>query len=152
MYVLGLLIVRPLGRLTAAAAHVAAGDLTIDLPVGGGGEVGYLTQVFNTLVTRLRERESQADLERLSSHRRPHRPAYNRRHLMGTLASEVQRTRRLRRPFSVLLADVDRFKPYNDTHGHPAGDAALVKIADLLAAIDAWPGLRRPLRRRGIPL
>src|SRR3989449_10332529 len=50
---------------------------------------------------------------------------------MGTLASEVQRSRRLRRAFSVLLADVDRFKQYNDTHGHLAGDAALVKIAEV---------------------
>src|SRR3989454_974226 len=54
-----------------------------------------------------------------------------RRHLMGTLASEVQRSRRLRRAFAVLLADVDRFKQYNDTHGHLAGDSALVKIAEV---------------------
>lgn len=131
VYVLGVIIVRPLGRLTAAAAQVADGDLSIDLPVGGGGEVGYLTQVFNTLVTRLRERESQAELERLSV-TDALTGLYNRRHLMGTLTSEVQRSRRLRRPFSVLLADVDRFKAYNDTHGHQAGDAALSKIADVL--------------------
>ena len=31
----------------------------------------------------------------------------------------------------MLLADVDKFKQYNDTHGHLAGDAALVKIADV---------------------
>src|SRR5438034_21500 len=42
------------------------------------------------------------------------------------------RSRRLRRTFSVLLADVDHFKQYNDTHGHLGGDAALVKIAEIL--------------------
>jgi len=130
-YVLGLLIARPLGRLTTAAAKVAAGDLLVELPGGGVGEVGYLTRVFNTLVARLRERESQAELERLSV-TDALTGLYNRRHLMGTLATEVQRSRRLRRPFSVLLADVDHFKQYNDTHGHPAGDVALAKIADIL--------------------
>jgi diguanylate cyclase (GGDEF)-like protein len=130
-YVLGLLIGRPLGRLTTAAAKVAAGDLSVELPGGGVGEVGYLTRVFNTLVARLRERESQAELERLSV-TDALTGLYNRRHLMGTLATEVQRSRRLRRPFSVLLADVDHFKQYNDTHGHPAGDAALARIADIL--------------------
>src|SRR3989442_15083176 len=130
-YVLGRLIVRPLERLTAAAAKVAGGDLSVDLPAAGAGEVGYLTHVFNTLVARLRERESQAELERLSV-TDALTGLYNRRHLMGTLASEVQRSRRLRRPFSVLLADVDHFKQYNDTHGHPAGDAAPARIADIL--------------------
>ena len=130
-YVLGRLIVGPLGRLTGAAAQVAAGDLSVDLPAGGPGEVGYLTRVFNTLVTRLRERESQAELERLSV-TDALTGLYNRRHLMGMLSSEAQRSRRLRRPFSVLLADVDHFKQYNDTHGHPAGDAALVKLAEIL--------------------
>ncbi len=130
-YVLGLIIARPLGRLTTAAAKIAAGDLLVELPVGGIGELGYLTRVFNTLVARLRERESQAELERLSV-TDALTGLYNRRHLMGTLATEVQRSRRLRRPFSVLLADVDHFKQYNDTNGHPAGDAALARIADIL--------------------
>jgi diguanylate cyclase (GGDEF)-like protein len=126
----GLLITRPLVRLSEAAARVAAGDLSVDLPAGGSGEVGYLTRAFSTLVTRLREREGQSELERLSL-TDALTGLYNRRHLMGTLASEVQRARRLRRSFTVLLADVDRFKQYNDTHGHLAGDAALVKVADV---------------------
>jgi len=39
-YVLGLIIARPLGRLTTAAAKIAAGDLLVELPVGGIGELG----------------------------------------------------------------------------------------------------------------
>jgi len=129
-FMVGLFVTRPLERLTEAAARVAAGDLSVELPAGGSGEVGYLTRAFNTVVTRLREKESHGELEKLSL-TDSLTGLYNRRHLMGTLASEVQRSRRLRRAFSVLLADVDRFKQYNDTHGHLAGDAALVKIAEV---------------------
>ena len=127
----GLLMVRPIERLAGAAAKVAAGDLSVEIPSAGRGEVGTLTQVFKNLVTRLREREGQGELERLSV-TDALTGLYNRRHLMGTLANEVQRSRRLRRTFSVLLADVDHFKQYNDTHGHLGGDAVLVKIAEIL--------------------
>src|SRR6266446_1856900 len=127
----GVLIVRPLQRLSSVAAKVAAGDHSVELPTGAGGEVGQLTQVFKNLVARVREREGQGELERLSV-TDGLTGLYNRRHLMGTLANEVQRSRRLRRAFSVLLADVDHFKQYNDTHGHLGGDAVLVKIAEIL--------------------
>ena len=129
-FIVGLFLWRPLTRLSEAAGRVAAGDLSVEFPAGGSSEVGYLTRAFGTVVTRLRERESQGELEKLSL-TDALTGLYNRRHLMGTLASEVQRSRRLRRAFSVLLADVDRFKQYNDTHGHLAGDAALVKIAEV---------------------
>jgi len=127
----GLLMVRPLERLAGVAAKVAAGDLSVEVPSGGRGEVGTLSQVFKNLVARLREREGQGELERLSV-TDALTGLYNRRHLMGTLANEVQRSRRLRRTFSVLLADVDHFKQYNDAHGHLGGDAALVKVAEIL--------------------
>ena len=127
----GLVIVRPLRRLAGVAAKVAAGDPSVELPTGGSGEVGQLTQVFKNLVARAREREGQGELERLSV-TDGLTGLYNRRHLMGTLANEVQRSRRLRRAFSVLLADVDHFKQYNDTHGHLGGDGVLVKLAEIL--------------------
>ncbi|HEV8264744.1 MAG TPA: diguanylate cyclase [Gemmatimonadales bacterium] len=130
-YALVLVLVRPLGRLATAASKGAAGDLSTELPVSGVGEVGHFTRSLNTLLGRLRERESAGELERLSV-TDALTGLYNRRHLMGTLASEAQRARRLRRPFSVLLMDVDHFKQYNDTHGHLAGDAALSKIAEIL--------------------
>jgi len=130
-YGLGTLIARPLERLSSAAAKVTSGDLSAELPAGGSGEVGYLTRAFTHLISRVREREGQSELERLSV-TDALTGLYNRRHLMGTLANEVQRSRRLRRTFSVLMGDVDHFKPYNDSNGHLAGDAALVKVAEIL--------------------
>jgi diguanylate cyclase (GGDEF)-like protein len=128
-YFLGLLIVRPLDRLTKGAAQVAAGNLDVDLPVVTGGELGYLTQVFNNMVARLRE--GRQDLERLSA-TDPLTGLYNRRRMMEALENEVRRSRRLRHSFAVLMGDVDEFKGYNDAHGHPAGDEVLKRVAAIL--------------------
>ena len=128
-YFLGLLIVRPLDRLTQGAAKVAAGDLEVDLPEVTGGEVGYLTQVFNNMVSRLRE--THQELERLSA-TDPLTGLFNRRRMMEALDHEVRRSRRLKHTFAVLMADVDHFKKYNDANGHPAGDAVLKKVGSIL--------------------
>ncbi len=128
-YFLGLLITRPLVSLTRAAAQVASGDLDVHLPVVGGGELKYVTEVFNDMVTRLRE--SRRELERLSV-TDDLTGLYNRRYLMDTLANEVRRSRRLDHPCALLMADVDHFKEYNDAYGHLAGDEALKRIAGVL--------------------
>src|SRR5437660_5520377 len=128
-YFLGLLITRPLDRLTAAAAKVARGDLDVHLPVVGGGELGYVTEVFNDMVARLHE--SRRELERLSV-TDDLTGLYNRRYLMETLANEMRRSRRLDHPCALLIADVDHFKEYNDAYGHLAGDEALARIAAVL--------------------
>jgi diguanylate cyclase (GGDEF)-like protein len=128
-YTLGLVIVRPLDRLTRAAATVAGGDLDVDLTVTKGGEVGYLTEVFDDMVSRLRA--SRVELERLSV-TDPLTGLDNRRRMTETLQNEVLRSRRLKHSFAVLMADVDQFKAYNDAHGHPAGDEALRRVAAVL--------------------
>jgi diguanylate cyclase (GGDEF)-like protein/PAS domain S-box-containing protein len=53
----------------------------------------------------------------------------NRRVLEEQLPREMARARRSRSPFCVALIDIDRFKAYNDTHGHLAGDEVLRECA-----------------------
>ncbi len=54
---------------------------------------------------------------------------YNRRFLELFLKKEVDRCHRYQRGLAVIMLDIDHFKQYNDTHGHPAGDIVLQQIA-----------------------
>jgi diguanylate cyclase (GGDEF)-like protein len=56
----------------------------------------------------------------------------NRRLFEILLAKEVDRSRRYSRDLAMIMVDIDRFKDYNDTFGHPAGDEALREIARCL--------------------
>jgi diguanylate cyclase (GGDEF)-like protein len=57
---------------------------------------------------------------------------HNYRYFKKRLSAEVVRAQRYKHPISLILLDVDHFKNYNDTLGHPAGDRALKKIAQLI--------------------
>ena len=64
----------------------------------------------------------------------------NRRRFDEMLGVEFRRAHRLAEPLSILMIDIDHFKAFNDTYGHPAGDACLRTVA---ARID------QQLRRSG---
>lgn len=57
---------------------------------------------------------------------------YNHRHFVATLKTEIDKAARINAPVSLLMADIDNFKRYNDTHGHPKGDSLLREIARIL--------------------
>jgi len=141
-YLLSLSLVRPLDRLTSGAGKVAAGDLEVDVPVSSRSEVGYLTEVFNDMVARLRQgreelaainetlREKNVELHEISI-TDSLTGLYNRKHLMETLDKEVSRSQRHNHTFSLLVIDIDHFKKYNDTYGHLAGDEVLSRLASV---------------------
>lgn len=54
---------------------------------------------------------------------------YNHRFFMLALKQEVERCRRYSRPICLLMFDVDNFKSYNDTYGHPEGSQVLKKLS-----------------------
>nr|WP_252121555.1 GGDEF domain-containing protein [Rhizobium sp. RCAM05350] len=63
----------------------------------------------------------------------------NRRAFDTILAVEIEAVWRGEGPLSLLLLDVDRFKAFNDTYGHTAGDDCLRAIADCLRTVAHRP-------------
>jgi diguanylate cyclase (GGDEF)-like protein len=58
----------------------------------------------------------------------------NRRGFEHALTIELERSARRGHPLALVIADLDDFKAVNDRHGHDAGDAVLVRLADGLRA------------------
>jgi len=83
----------------------------------------------NTVIHRdreqLREVRFQATVDALTG-------LYNRHWLNTMLPRQMQRSRRSAAPLALIMVDIDHFKRYNDSHGHVAGDCALMAAAGAL--------------------
>lgn len=62
-------------------------------------------------------------------------PLPNRRRFLRELDRVVQHGRRYKTPAFVMFVDLDGLKAINDAHGHLAGDAALIHVAEILATM-----------------
>jgi diguanylate cyclase (GGDEF)-like protein len=67
------------------------------------------------------------------SHADPLTRLLNRRRLDEDLEAECKRCLRYGRPLAFVMMDVDHFKAFNDTHGHPQADTALQHVADVIS-------------------
>ncbi len=82
--------------------------------------------------------EANRELERMSM-QDSLTQVHNRRSFDKLMDGKWREHLRSRQPLSLIMLDIDFFKQYNDTYGHPAGDDCLVKIANALQTV-----LRRP--------
>lgn len=73
----------------------------------------------------------QAQL-REQSIRDPLTGAFNRRYLEESLGRELANAKRKEETLCVVMLDIDRFKDFNDTYGHAAGDRVLQLVAGIL--------------------
>ncbi|URI07186.1 diguanylate cyclase [Aquincola tertiaricarbonis] len=146
---------RPLTAIHEAALRIGAGEADVRLPTpSGASEVrglgtalagmmatlaareASLREANETLEARVAERtqalaHANAELNQLAR-RDALTGLPNRRAADERLASELSRHRRNHQPLTLLGIDIDHFKRVNDTHGHAAGDATLVQVAQLL--------------------
>ncbi len=98
---------------------------------GRDGEVVGAVEIFSDNSRQRAVRERATELAKLAF-LDPTSQVANRRYLDPQLAQHLDQHSREGTPFGILLIDVNEFKNINDTHGHVAGDTALVTIARTL--------------------
>lgn len=100
-------------------------------------EVDRIRDLETQIVTLRRElmtlRIANSELERVVE-RDTLTPLYNRRYFINALNDRLKRLERYGTRSVLVFVDVDGLKSVNDTHGHGAGDFALIHVAELLSA------------------
>lgn len=91
-------------------------------------ENGDVIAIVETLRDMTEQKRAEEALESLA-HKDGLTGLANRRSFDKTLESALLHAQRHKEPLTLLLADVDHFKPYNDTYGHQRGDECLKKVA-----------------------
>jgi diguanylate cyclase (GGDEF)-like protein len=136
------LIIQPIEMMAAMAKRFGQGDWSVRaarnrLP----SEFVPLARAFNAMAAQLTEREREmvatndrltviASIDMLSG-------LANRRGFQSRLDFEWMKAQQYDSELSLLMIDVDHFKLFNDTYGHPEGDACLSRLGETLAGIAA---------------
>lgn len=142
-------VIGPIRALVDSSQQLAAGDLTVQVPVRGDDEVAQLAAAFNSMASEIRgntERLEGQVARRTAQLEEANREitllsvtdaltgCHNRHYLDRQLPHEIDRAGRYGRRLSVVMCDIDHFKSVNDTHGHAVGDAVLRAVGRYLDA------------------
>ncbi|MFZ5733785.1 MAG: diguanylate cyclase domain-containing protein [Pseudomonadota bacterium] len=134
------LIIRPIRALTGMTRRFGQGDWAVRatrkrLPA----EFAPLARAFDAMAVKLaeRERELVASNDRLAviATNDLISGLANRRGFQSRLDFEWYRAEQNEKTLALLMIDVDHFKLFNDTYGHPVGDACLSQVGEALASV-----------------
>ena len=148
-------ILNPIKRLIEATERVIAGNLDIRIETTRRDEIGRLTNIFNEMITKIKNytenlsvtnlklEEINISLEQKVAERTRQLEILsnldgltgiaNRRKMDEYLEHEWDVAIRQKHPLSLVILDIDFFKNYNDTFGHPMGDECLKKVAGAIS-------------------
>ena len=147
LLLLSIEVLTPIAAIVRMAEKLASGDLKARATATGAVELQTLATTLNDAARKLGGTQEllEAEVARRTEELRdanerletlaltdPLTGLFNRRYLDQALALEVTRQRRHKRPFSLLMIDVDHFKRFNDTYGHPRGDDLLRELARVI--------------------
>ena len=136
------LVIQPIDLMTGMAKRFGEGDWSARVASSRlPSEFVPLARAFNAMAAQLSQREREliatndrltvmASIDMLSG-------LANRRGFQSRLDFEWMKAQQYNSELSLLMIDVDHFKLYNDTYGHPEGDACLTRLGETLAGIAA---------------
>lgn len=128
-YAVGNYVTKPIRELARATKRVAGGEMP-RVDVKRDDEIGQLSDSFNVMIEAVKRRDealkSLATTDGLTG-------LYNHRYFKSELDRHVRAAQRFSRPLSLIIADIDYFKHYNDRNGHSRGDTALKAVASVFA-------------------
>lgn len=101
----------------------------VSLSMPGNDEISDISRSFSYFANKVRQQTQELELLSFTDGLTG---LANRRAFDYRLEHDLQVAARHQWPFSLLLIDVDFFKPYNDNYGHLAGDHCLQQVAELL--------------------
>jgi diguanylate cyclase (GGDEF)-like protein len=136
------LIIKPIELMTGMAKRFGEGDSSARVSRSRlPAEFMPLARAFNAMAAQLSQRERElvatndrltvmASIDMLSG-------LANRRGFQSRLDFEWLKAQQNNTELALLMIDVDHFKLYNDTYGHPEGDACLTRLGEALADLAA---------------
>src|SRR5262245_41227981 len=138
----GQLVITPIEVMTGMAERFGEGDSSARVSRSRlPAEFMPLARAFTAMAAQLSQRERElvatndrltvmASIDMLSG-------LANRRGFQSRLDFEWMKAQQYQSELSLLMIDVDHFKLYNDTYGHPEGDACLTRIGETLSGMAA---------------